>query len=225
MTLINIDRSNPDQFCRYKMPRLVAKVERCRNKKDRKTIVVNLKEIAASLNRPAAYPLEYFGCELGAQAMIDSKNDRYIVKGAHDAHRLQEVLDGFITKFVLCQNCNNPTTALQVYPKKNTIEKKCTACGNSCIVDMKHKLTSYILNNPPKLELRKIPGLKRVNGVGVEVPAESVDEYLRMSFELGPQPEIIMGPTFCDFFAALWRIVRLPVIIVVIVFIVHKCCE
>ena len=57
-------------------------------------------------------PLKYFGYELGAQTMIDAKNDRYIVNGSHDALRLQELLDGFIKKFVLCPNCNNPETVL-----------------------------------------------------------------------------------------------------------------
>jgi translation initiation factor 5 len=57
-------------------------------------------------------PLKYFGYELGAQTMIDAKNERYIVNGSHDGTRLQEMLDGFIKKFVLCPNCNNPETTL-----------------------------------------------------------------------------------------------------------------
>ena len=57
-------------------------------------------------------PTKYFGCELGAQTQMDSKNDRYIVNGAHDATKLQEILDGFIKKFVLCPECDNPETDL-----------------------------------------------------------------------------------------------------------------
>ena len=45
---------------------------------------------------------------------MDAKNDRYIVNGAHDASKLQEMLDGFIRKFVLCPSCDNPETVLQV---------------------------------------------------------------------------------------------------------------
>lgn len=57
-------------------------------------------------------PTKYFGCELGAQTNFDAKNERYIVNGEHDANRLQDLLDGFIKKFVLCKECQNPETAL-----------------------------------------------------------------------------------------------------------------
>jgi len=57
-------------------------------------------------------PTKYFGCELGAQTQFDVKNERYIVNGAHDAAKLQDLLDGFIRKFVLCRECDNPETSL-----------------------------------------------------------------------------------------------------------------
>ena len=57
-------------------------------------------------------PTKYFGCELGAQTQFDAKNDRYIVNGSHDAEKLQNLLDGFIKKFVLCDECSNPETNL-----------------------------------------------------------------------------------------------------------------
>ena len=37
---------------------------------------------------------------------------RYIVNGAHEASKLQELLDGFIKRFVLCSECENPETDL-----------------------------------------------------------------------------------------------------------------
>ena len=60
----------------------------------------------------AVDPTKYFGCELGAQTQFDVKNDRFIVNGSHESVRLQELLDGFIKKFVLCQECDNPETNL-----------------------------------------------------------------------------------------------------------------
>lgn len=60
-------------------------------------------------------PTKYFGCELGAQTQIDLKNERYIVNGSHDADKLQEILDGFIEKFVLCPECENPETVLVMW--------------------------------------------------------------------------------------------------------------
>lgn len=61
---------------------------------------------------PRPDPTKYFGCELGAQTQFDVKNDRYIVNGSHEANKLQDMLDGFIKKFVLCPECENPETDL-----------------------------------------------------------------------------------------------------------------
>ena len=58
---------------------------------------------------------KYFGCELGAQTQFDVKNERYIVNGSHDAGKLQDLLDSFIKKYVLCQECDNPETTLVSY--------------------------------------------------------------------------------------------------------------
>lgn len=60
----------------------------------------------------SADPTKFFGCELGAQTQFDTKNDRYIVNGSHEANKLQDMLDGFIKKFVLCAECDNPETDL-----------------------------------------------------------------------------------------------------------------
>ncbi len=101
-----------------------------------------------------ADPTKYFGCELGAQTQFDLKNERYIVNGEHDAGKLQDILDGFIKKFVLCANCENPETTLTV--RKAVIHTKCKACGNAGTIDPKHKLSTFILKNPPKVEKEEI---------------------------------------------------------------------
>lgn len=143
---ININRNVLDPFYRYKMPRLMAKVEGKGN--GIKTVIANMAEIAKALERPPTYPTKYFGCELGAQTNFDMKNERFIVNGEHDAAKLQDILDGFIRKFVLCPACENPETTLSV--RKGQIHSKCKACGNSSIIDPKHKLSTFILRNPPK---------------------------------------------------------------------------
>jgi len=129
------------------MPRLIAKVEGKGN--GIKTVIVNMSDIAKALCRPPTYPTKYFGCELGAQTQFDAKNDRFIVNGAHDSSKLQDLLDGFIRKFVLCPECENPETNLTVLAKKGMINQRCIACGHQANIDMKHKLTTYILKNPP----------------------------------------------------------------------------
>lgn len=94
-------------------------------------------------------PTKYFGCVLGAQVNCDGKNERYIVNGSHDSARLQDLLDGFIKKYVLCASCDNPETILTVHQKKGTITSTCKACGYSGNVNSQDKLTTYILKCPP----------------------------------------------------------------------------
>lgn len=149
MANVNINRNLSDQFYRYKMPKLVAKVEGKGN--GIKTVIVNMPEIAKSLNRPPMYPTKYFGCLLGAQVNFDSKSERYIVNGAHDPNKLQDLLDGFIQKYVLCQSCENPETILSVNKKKEIIGTNCMACGHAGTIPMTatDRVAAYILKNPP----------------------------------------------------------------------------
>lgn len=147
MASINVNSDVADDFYRYKMPRLIAKVEGKGN--GIKTVIVNMPEIAKALSRPPTYPTKYFGCELGAQTQFDHKNERFIVNGSHDASKLQSLLDGFIKRFVLCQECSNPETNLSISQKNQTIKARCIACGHSSNIDMRHKLTTFILKNPP----------------------------------------------------------------------------
>ncbi|EEH49279.1 translation initiation factor eIF5 [Paracoccidioides brasiliensis Pb18] len=143
---VNIRRDNPDPFYRYKMERLQAKIEGKGN--GIKTVVVNLNNVAQSLGRPPAYLIKYFGFELGAQANAKPTDDRWIINGAHDAHKLQDYLDGFITKFVLCKKCKNPET--EVVVKDTRIILDCKACGERSDVDLRQKLSTFILKNQPK---------------------------------------------------------------------------
>lgn len=144
-----MNRSVSDAFYRYKMPRLIAKVEGKGN--GIKTVIVNMPEVAKAIGRPPTYPTKYFGCELGAQTQVDFKNDRFIVNGSHEAAKLQDLLDGFIRKFVLCPGCENPETDLIVSTKKGTISQGCKACGFHELLQFNHKLNTYILKNPPNL--------------------------------------------------------------------------
>jgi translation initiation factor 5 len=152
MAMINVNRQTNDMFYRYKMPKLLAKVEGTGN--GIKTVVVNATAIAKALNRPTTYVTKFFGCELGAQVQMNAKEDRYIVNGAHDCEKLQNLLDGFIKRFVLCPHCDNPETNLS-FRKRNggEIHQVCAACGYQGTINMaSHKLTTYIAKNPPDAE-------------------------------------------------------------------------
>ncbi|KAI8983203.1 translation initiation factor [Trametes punicea] len=155
--VVNIRRDVDDKFYRYRMPLLMTKIEGKGN--GIKTVIPNMSDVARALSRPPTYPTKFFGCELGAQTSFDEKNDRYIVNGAHDAKKLRELLDGFIEKFVLCKACKNPETDL-IITKNDEIIRDCKACGERTGVDMRHKLTTFILKNPPKNPKRSKPSKK-----------------------------------------------------------------
>ncbi|KAJ5669053.1 Translation initiation factor IF2/IF5 zinc-binding [Penicillium macrosclerotiorum] len=146
MATVNIRRDVTDPFYRYKMERLQSKIEGKGN--GIKTVIVNLNSVAQSLSRPPAYVIKYFGFELGAQANAKPTDDRWIINGAHDAPKLQDYLDGFISKFVLCKKCKNPETDVIINGDKITLD--CKACGQRTDVDPRLKLSTFIVRNNPK---------------------------------------------------------------------------
>ncbi|KUL89846.1 hypothetical protein ZTR_02900 [Talaromyces verruculosus] len=145
MATVNVRRDVTDPFYRYKMEKLQAKIEGKGN--GIKTVVVNLNTVAQSLARPPEYLIKYFGFEIGAQANAKPTDDRWIINGAHDAPKLQDLLDGFIDKFVLCKKCKNPET--EVILKDNRITLDCKACGQRSEVDPRLKLSTFIVRKTP----------------------------------------------------------------------------
>lgn len=177
MALVNVRRDVSDPFYRYKMERLQTKIEGKGN--GIKTVVVNLSTVATQLARPGSYVIKYFGFELGAQTNLDPKDDRWIINGAHDAAKLQDHLDGFINKFVLCKKCKNPETDVVI--KEGRILLDCKACGQRTEVDLRLKLSGFILKNQPKKGKkdkaeRKAARKAKQNGNGVKENGHGSDE-------------------------------------------------
>ena len=161
---VNIRRDVADPFYRYKMERLQSKIEGKGN--GIKTVIVNLHNVADQLARPPncmffVLPsrfessrylhcidvIKYFGFELGAQTNTDPKDDRWIINGAHEASKLQDYLDGFINKFVLCRSCKNPETVVNI--KDGRILLDCKACGKISEADPRAKLSGFIIKQLP----------------------------------------------------------------------------
>ncbi|XP_053993698.1 eukaryotic translation initiation factor 5-like [Hylaeus volcanicus] len=134
-----------DPNYRYKMPRLVAKVEGRGN--GIRTNIVNMADIARALKRPPDYPTKFCGHELGSQSKFDPSEGKAIVNGSHTQQDLQLLIDKFIDKFVLCEQCKLPEIDLLL--KKNRVGYRCNACGNQGQVDNRHKLATFIMKNPP----------------------------------------------------------------------------
>jgi len=148
MPVINISGVNPveDPSYRYKMPTVMGKIEGKGN--GIKTVVVNITDVALSLHREAGELNKFFGCEMGAQTTYSEADDRAVVNGAHADQELQGCVHKYVERFVLCPNCGLPETVYKI--KSECIFHRCAACGAKEMVDMNHKLCTYILAQDKK---------------------------------------------------------------------------
>eukprot|EP01028_Stygiella_incarcerata_P012464 TRINITY_DN76_c0_g1_i3.p1 TRINITY_DN76_c0_g1~~TRINITY_DN76_c0_g1_i3.p1 ORF type:complete len:215 (-),score=77.35 TRINITY_DN76_c0_g1_i3:895-1539(-) len=193
-----------DEFYRYKMPRLLTKIEGRGN--GIKTVLVNAVDVAKSLKRPVTFLVKFCGNSLCAQSKWDAKNEKAIVNGAHENEKVSEMVLQFVKKFVLCGHCKNPETNIHVRSKDITLE--CIACGNTTIVDPMDKLCKFIRTQASmsgekkgkkkggkvereekdekdeKIEEAVESGPDMIDGVPVEVPEADVDALARKIDEM-----------------------------------------
>ena len=148
--MLNVDPSTKDDaFYRYKMPALVWKVEGKGN--GIKTVIVNVAEIAASLQRPAEYLMKSLSTDLGVGMKIE--NERWVLMGDHvkqDPYKLQNKLYEFIQKGVLCKHCRNPETAYVV--EKGRLMMQCKACSKRSDTTVNEKVSTVILKHESELQ-------------------------------------------------------------------------
>ena len=156
--IINIAGSTPvdDPEYRYKMPSVYGKIEGRGN--GIKTVIPNISEVALALHREPGEVNKFFGTELGAQTTYNADTDRAVVNGAHTDLVLQEAIKKYIDVFVLCPQCGLPETDYKI--KSGCIYHKCMACGAKEMVDMNHKLCTYILAQDKKAKAEKKKGDK-----------------------------------------------------------------
>lgn len=138
MANINIGTKNKnDPHYRYKMPSLVIKNTGKGN--GIKTELTNINDIAKSLDRDTKSIMKFFAYELGTIV------NGLIINGKFDENTLNNLLEKFITKFVSCNICDNPETIFVI--RKKILQTECKACGERCDIDIKHRLTDYLLKN------------------------------------------------------------------------------
>eukprot|EP00752_Nemacystus_decipiens_P010461 g9320.t1 len=150
---INISGLEPidDPEYRYKMPRVIGKVEGRGN--GIKTVIFNVMDLSLALKRDPGEVCKFFGTELGAQTRYNEEDERAIVNGAHTNATLQQLVHKYVELFVLCPNCRLPESKYKI--KNGAIFHKCYACGAKEMVDMSHKLCTYIVNTAKKAKKGK----------------------------------------------------------------------
>ncbi|KAL7530171.1 hypothetical protein ACHAXR_006721 [Thalassiosira sp. AJA248-18] len=135
-----------DPEYRYKMPNVFGKQEGRGN--GSKTVIPNISAVGLSLHRDPGEVNKFFGCEMGAQTTWNAETDRAVVNGHHTDQMLQQMIHKYIEAFVLCPNCRLPETEYKI--KSGCVYHKCAACGAKEMVDMSHKLCTYILAQDKK---------------------------------------------------------------------------
>lgn len=147
---INIPSTVQDPHYRYKMPRIQVAHQGSGN--GVKTKWINLAEITNALKVPIEYPLKFIGKELGSNTEI--KVNSYLINGNHTAEKMQEILDKFIKKYVLCPKCKLPEIHGKIIVKKGKSDIKCIcrSCGTLSKLDSTHDFASYIKRSPPPFE-------------------------------------------------------------------------
>ena len=145
---LNIPSTVKDPHYRYKMPRIQTTIQGSGN--GIKTNWVNLPDVSNALKVPVEYPFKFIGRELGSNT--DVKQNTYLINGNHPVEKMQELLDKFIKKYVLCPKCHLPEIHGKIKVGKKEIKSTCRSCGSTSKLDSAHDFATYIRRNPPPYE-------------------------------------------------------------------------
>jgi len=140
--MINIGLDKTDGSFRYKRPKIQGKIEGRGN--GIKTVLTNIGEISLLLHRDVDEIVKFYGFELGTQTK--QKHEHFIINGAHNDSCLEELLEKYVEKFVLCPVCHLPETDYSIKVKSGLVRHKCKACSfKGDLIDPTHKLCKFII--------------------------------------------------------------------------------
>lgn len=145
-TKVNIPRSVVDPNYRYSMPLLEQRIEG--KGINIHTTLLNLDSVAKALRTNKDYILKFFGYELSIQ--VNNKNGDIYLNGEIQEEDVLKVLDKFIEKYILCAKCRLPEMFILVNKERTALVGTCYSCAFKTPIDRAHKLSGYILKNPPQ---------------------------------------------------------------------------
>jgi translation initiation factor 2 subunit 2 len=116
-----IDQLPPEVFetKRFTVPKAYSDIQ------GNRTFIKNFKEIADALNRDPQHVLKYLLRELGTAGNIEG--GRAIMQGKFTHFVINERIDEYVEKFVICHECNRPDT--RIIREDRIFLLKCAACG------------------------------------------------------------------------------------------------
>lgn len=87
----------------------------------------NLRKIIEQTNIPRKMIISYFKSKLGCR--IEESKDEILIFKDLEEDRLEDILEEFIEKNVICPRCKNPEFEIETGKKKD--KWKCKACGDN----------------------------------------------------------------------------------------------
>jgi len=90
-----------------------------------RTIIQNFKDITEALNRDPQHVLKFLLRELGTAGNLEGS--RAIMQGKFTHYLINERIDDYVKRFIMCHECNRPDT--KIVREDRVFLLKCEACG------------------------------------------------------------------------------------------------
>jgi len=90
-----------------------------------RTMIQNFSEIADAMNRDPQHLLKFLLRELGTAGNLEGS--RAILQGKFTHYLINERVDGYVKRFIMCHECNRPDT--RIVREDRVFLLKCEACG------------------------------------------------------------------------------------------------
>src|SRR5574344_2899669 len=116
-----IDQIHPEVFetKRFKVPKAYSVIQ------GNRTFIQNFKDVAEVLNRDPQHILKFLLRELGTAGNLEGQ--RAILQGKFNHFLINERIDEYVEKYVICHECNRPDT--KIIREDRIFILKCAACG------------------------------------------------------------------------------------------------
>ena len=116
-----IDQLPPEVFehKRFKIPKAYSDIQ------GNRTFIKNFKDVAEDLNRYSQHVLKFLLRELGTAGNLEGS--RAILQGKFTHYLINERLEDYVEKYVICHECNRPDT--KIIREDRIFILKCAACG------------------------------------------------------------------------------------------------
>lgn len=91
-----------------------------------KTIITNFFQVASCLRREQNHLAKFLFRELATNGLVEK--DRLVLNRKLPSKLINEKIDKYVSRFVICNKCGKPDTEL--VDESNKTMLKCLACGN-----------------------------------------------------------------------------------------------